>query len=170
MKITDLPKKLKTFSGVYFLASLLIFCFLIFQFWLQTSLQFQPCPMIYVERIILLILGFLFLAFSLLQHTYFTQRYSSLGCVIISLVGLIVSGKHVWIQFSGPGSLPQVTATQLQNVKFISMIKLGMTGTASCATEVWTGFGLSLAIWTFILFLLFMVLSFCQSRREFHKD
>lgn len=162
--------KLKSFRGVYFLAAILVFSFLIFQFWLQTSLQFQPCPMIYIERIILLILGFLFLTFSLLQHTHFTQQYSSWGCFITSLAGLILSGKHVWIQFSGPGSLPQMTATQLQNVKFVSMIKLGMTGTASCATEVWTGFGLGLATWTFALFLLFTILSFWQSRREFHKD
>ena len=162
--------KLKTFCGVCFFASMLIFAFLILQFLLQTTLKLQPCPMTYVERLIFLILGFLFLSFSMLQHTNFTQRYSSWGCFIISLAGLILSGKHAWLQFSGPGALPQVTAAQLQNVKLASMIKLGVTGTASCATAVWTSFGLSLTTWTFVLFLLFTVLSFWQSRRVFHKD
>lgn len=162
--------KLKSFRGVYFLAAMLAFLFLIFQFLLQPTLKIQPCPMTYIERLIFLILGFLFLSFSMLQHTHFTQRYSSWGCFVFSLAGLILSGKHAWIQFSGPGSLPQITATQLQNVKFASMIKLGVTGTSSCATAIWTGFGLSLTTWTFVLFLFFTILSFWQTRRTFYKD
>ena len=162
--------KLKSFRGVYFISFLLVFFFLIFQFYIQSAFKLLPCSMTYDARILLLILCFLFLSFSLLQHTHSSQKYTSWICLLICLAGLYVTGKHMWVQFSGAGSLPQVTASQLQGLHFMQILKLGISGSASCAKPVWIGFGLSLTIWTFILFLFFAILSFWQSTRGFHLD
>ncbi len=162
--------KLKSFRGVFFISFLLVLLFLVFQYYLQVTLKLQPCPMTLNARILLLTLGLLFLTFSLLQHTYSSQKYTSWVCLLVCFAGLFITGKHMWVQISGAGTLPQITAAQLQALPFTQILKLGIGGSASCATPIWTWFGLSLTMWTFVLFLAFTFVSLMQARRELHQN
>lgn len=163
--------KFQTFRGVYFLAFLATLIFIIIQFYQQAVIGYQPCAMIFLERLIFLLLAFLFITASVLHHSEFTQKISSWLCAGISLIGLFVSGKHVWIQLSTASaqSLPNVTAEQLQRIPFLTLIHLGFHGANRCAQIVWTAFGLSVAKQSFVFFILLGALSIWQSIRKFQK-
>ncbi len=156
-----------SFRGVYFLAFIIASALLIFEYQLQINIGFQPCVMSYVARLLFLLLALLFLIFSLVSNSQSFQRFASFLCLAISLVGIYITAKHVYLQISG--NTANLSFINLSKTPFLDLVRLGFSGSLDCAQIIWRELGLSLAEWTLGWFIFFAALSLFQSIRKFQK-
>lgn len=157
--------KLFSYSKIYLYAFFLLCAYLGFIAYLHIYVKVQPCVLNYIERLLILILAIIFLA-AVLQNASVLSRkiYSWLG-VLISIVGMIATGRHVWLQHAfAAQSLPQVH--NLMDIPFLQLLRYALIGTAECCKVQWEYLGLSLSEWTFCVFLLAAVLCFWQQTRK----
>ena len=153
-----------SFKTVYFIC-FIVACGLIafaayLQFWLGMQIS---CSITYVERIIMLFLGIVFLIVALYTHTPLSRRLWRWFALLISLLGAVAAGRHGWLQRfpiaeSGTSQQP-ATSSFLQSLK-------DMFSSSVCAQAQWSWYGLSLADWAFVFFVLFAIICFWQQNRE----
>lgn len=128
-------------------------------FYFQIELGLPPCPLCILDRIIIGILGLVFLLMS--ANIYFLVRIA--GWLTL-LAGFAVGGRHVWLErFSGPSeSVACAPGEGAQNI--IDWLTSAFVGTGDCSVVYWQIYGLSIADLTLILYFV-LALIFRWSRR-----
>ena len=124
-------------------------------FYFQLHLGLPPCPLCILDRIILLILGGACLVMLLVRGL--GLRLMFVFSALLVLAGLIVGGRHIWLERaprqSSGGCVPQDQAADL-----LEWLTSAFIGTSDCSIVFWRLAGLSLADWTFILYVLLAAL------------
>jgi disulfide bond formation protein DsbB len=146
-----------SFKVVYFLC-FLVACFLIgVDAYLQVMTDIMPCFLSHVARAFMLAVAIIFLIAVLYNHTTFSRKFWSWLALLISLGGALVTGLHSWLQ---RGSVAQFQFSSLYAHLH------NMFDPQTCVSMQWTKFGLSLANWGLIFFVLFVVICFWQQGRR----
>ncbi|MDX1901577.1 MAG: disulfide bond formation protein B [Gammaproteobacteria bacterium] len=138
-------------------------------FWLENYAGVIPCPLCLLQRFTFITMGVFFLL-----GTFFDARiwHIMLGSItsLLSLTGVLLSGRQVWLQY-----LPQdqqsdcgVSLTYLFKIlppsQALSKI---LEGSTECARVAWKFLSLSLAEWSLIFFVLFLIFSLIHLRMNF---
>lgn len=124
--------------------------------YLQHSLRLEPCPLCIFQRIFVIALGVVMLVAAVHDPRGVGRRVYGAVVVLIAVLGVVVAGRHVWLQHlpadqvpeCGPGLEYMLNAFPLGEA--MSMV---FRGSGECAEVQWTFIGLSIPEWTLIIFL-----------------
>lgn len=147
----------------YLIAFFIICLFFVGSILLQIYFGMSPNMFIFVERFIMLILGLLFLMWTLITHTPLSKLICGWTTTIISLCGLMVSVRHVLLQHY-PAVISKVVAP-VPGSKFYTVLYLLEKlyyGVPEASEIHWVGFGFSFATWTSVVFFILVLLSLSQ--------
>lgn len=149
-------------KNTYLYAFLLCWSVIAAAFLIQETVHLKPCPLCLVQRFIFMLLsGFFFLLFVLPQRRKIYMLILQVGSVFLSCLGIIVSGRHLWLQQFGTvqnscaGDLIYLLKHfPLQKI----MIRL-FNGAGNCATIDWQFLSLSMPAWALLFFIFFAAFS-----------
>lgn len=131
---------------------------LAYAFYTQLHGGLVPCPLCIFQRIAFMLAGAVFLIAGLHAPRGDTgQRIYGLLALIATVIGAGIAGRHVWIQHLPADQVPSCGPglDYLRELMPItSVIRKVLTGSGECAKVDWTLFGLSMAEWGLLWFLL----------------
>ena len=158
--------------STYLLSFLLTAGLLGITFYLQKFDGFIPCPLCILQRITLGSLYVIFLLAWLLGTKKIVSFVFALLASLISLLGILLSGRQVWLQHlpkdknAGCGVSLQYL---MHALPFKEVVAKVMQGTAECSEKGWEFLNLSLASWSLIWFVIFFGLCLIQLRRAIRR-
>ncbi|WP_116964158.1 disulfide bond formation protein B [Fastidiosibacter lacustris] len=139
---------------------LVIFGIIYFEF---TGLK--PCPMCLLQQFAILLLTVVSLIALLHRPQTTGVRIYSFIIGIISLLGALIALKQVWMQWHPSkyiGSCEAGVDSLFQNLPLLNFVKALFTSGPDCSQIDWQLFGLSMAAYSFMIFIIFSALHFWQ--------
>ena len=130
--------------------------------YMQHVMYLDPCPLCIVTRVIILILAVLFLINLLINPIKLGRRFSGILFTLTSLAGVIVSGRHSWLQIYPPeseGSCGPGLNHWIDNLPAQEVLQKVFKGTAECSAESLNIIGLTIPNWNLVFFLIFLFFS-----------
>lgn len=139
-----------------------------FALYLQHGLGLEPCPLCVFQRVAMISTGVIAALAALHNPSATGRRIYALGLVLTSLAGVVVAGRHVWLQHlpadqvpsCGPGLDYWLDALPLRDV----MVQV-FQGSGECAVVDAAWLGISLPGWTLVTFSGLLLVSFWQMLR-----
>ena len=123
----------------------------------------EPCPLCISQRLVILLIGLVFLVAGLHNPKQTgIKRYALVGTVV-ALLGASIASRHVWLQHLPPEEVPECgpgLAYMFQYFPLFDTLKLMLSGTGDCAKVDWTMLGFSMPAWTLLAFIMLAILSF----------
>jgi protein dithiol:quinone oxidoreductase len=140
-----------------------------FGLYLQYAKGLEPCPLCILQRYAFVAIGLVALVATLHNPAKGGRAIYSFLSVLFALGGLIVAGRHVWLEHlpkdqvpaCGPGLDFILDAFPLS--KALPMI---FKGSGECANVVWRFVGLSISEWAFVWFVLLAMAAFLVMRKR----
>ena len=118
----------------------------------------EPCPLCIFQRIAFTAAGAVFLIAGLHgPRGVVGQRIYALLALVATGIGAGIAGRHVWIQHLPADQVPTCGPGldyMRELMPLTSVIRKVLTGSGECARVDWTLFGLSMAEWGLVWFLL----------------
>jgi len=160
--------KRRAINGIGFLccASMLAYAY-----YLEFFEGLVPCPLCVLERLMVAILGFVFLV----EAVHAPCRCGTTRCygaliALVSTVGVGVAGRHVWMQSLSPEDavfcLPPLSYL-LQFSSLTDTLGLILSVPGDCKTTDWTLLGLTIAAWSLLAFITLGTMGLiCNWRRD----
>lgn len=140
-------------NGLGFLACIAGLGFAVYA---QFVLKLEPCPLCIFQRVALLAVGLVFLA-AALHNPRGWGVWSYAGLLGLSnAAGAAIAARHVWLQHLPPDEVPRCGPGldyMLQAFPLNEVIRDVLTGSGECAKIDWTLLGLSMPVWTLLLFI-----------------
>lgn len=151
----------------------LMLCILILfaAFTIQYLYQLQPCLLCLLERYIIFVITVLFLL-SFIHNPIYVGRYIYFSCLVVfCLLGIILSGRHIWLQHLPLDQMPSCSAgleQMLQYQPILQVFKTILTTVGECGKIDFRLFGLSLAGYSFIAFIIILLYSlfYCPLNKQ----
>lgn len=147
-----------TFRAQCLLAFLACAGLLAFALYEQLHVGLVPCPLCIFQRIAFTVTGVVFLVAGLhAPNRTAGQRAYALLALIAAMAGVGIAARHVWIQHLPPDQVPACGPglDYLRELLPLSgVIRTVLTGSGECAKVDWTLFGLSMAEWGLVWFVL----------------
>lgn len=138
-------------------------------FYLEGHLGLDPCPLCIIDRLIVGLIGMIFLLALIHNPRDWGQRvYGGLGS-IASLLGVAVCVRHIWLQNLPPDDVPACAPGldyMLDTLPMMETLKIVFTTSGECAEVHWTFLGLSIPEQTLLVFLGFLALNLVQLGRK----
>lgn len=161
-KVKKLNEKLKPYLTVraFDFYMFVIASFLVgYAFFIQHVELINPCPLCVVERFFTMLLAvFYFIGSIHRSHNKYWRVIFHLIGLIISLLGLFVSLRHVWLQYFTTqlqeGLCGPDLRYMLENLPLQQVLNLLFVGKGNCAVIDKVIFSLSLSAWALIFFLI----------------
>jgi len=116
-------------------------------------LGLAPCPLCIFQRVAVIVLGVLFLLAALHGPGRMGARIYGILLGLAALAGMLVAGRHIWIQAQPPGSVAACGADLdylLEIMPVTEVITKVLTGSGECGKIDWTLLGLSMPWWVLI--------------------
>ena len=148
----------------FFYFSLASLCILLLGFglYLEYARGLEPCPLCIFQRIAYLaIFTTAVIAMIHAPGITFTRIYSGL-ITLIALTGAAIAARQVWLQHLPPDRVPDCGPGLdyiLDTFPLAKALKLILSGSGECAEIQWQFFGLSIAEWSLIMFILIAILN-----------
>ncbi len=126
-----------------------------FALYLEHVQNLAPCPLCVFQRVFVILAGIVFLI-AFIHHSKSVMHYLyALLSLTAAVGGLIVAGRHTWLQHLPPDEVPScgpgldylLDAFPLQEV-----LKTVFSGSGECANISWTFLYLTLPEWVLVLF------------------
>ncbi len=124
--------------------------------YLQYQQDLEPCPLCIFQRVFVIASGLIMGTAALHNPAETGRRIYGLLLLIPGLAGVIVAGRHVWLQQLPADQVPECgpgLEYMLQAFPFQEAIKMVFTGSGECAQVQWTILGLSIPTWTLMVFI-----------------
>lgn len=140
-------------------AAAFVVCVLVmaYAYFLEYQLELPPCPLCTLQRIAMAALGTLFVAAALHDPGNRGARAYAALMGLVAAAGAAVAGRHVWLQYFSPD---EQASTCLPGLDFLlktmplgESLRLVLFEAGACTGIDWTFLGLSIPVWTLILFL-----------------
>ena len=153
-----------TFRRTYFISFLISFMLLLVSYYLEYQLNIKPCLLCLLQRGLLVILIFTFFFGFVLPSKKIIRFIINFMTILFSFLGLLAAGRQVWLQHivkidpNTPVTCLPDTSFLLHTLPTSQLIKLMLTGTTECFQITWRLFGLSLADWSCLFFLFFLLI------------
>lgn len=158
-------------SRHYFIVLLVCIALIGTALYMQYSMGLEPCPLCALTRIVVIAFGFLtFLA--LILRPLAIRKFLSLLMAITSLIGLGVSGRHLWLQSLPADEVPNCGPGLdyiVDAFPFLDALKMILAGSGECAEVSWRFIGLSIPGWMMVFFvaaLVFSIMSYCTKKKR----
>lgn len=132
---------------------------LFFAYLLQFSLHLKPCFLCLLQRYILWGMAFVYFVGALHNGRGISRYIYSSLVILFCLLGLLVSGRQIWIQNLPPEQVPPCTAgfdRLLQFHSFFDAFQESIVSAGECAKDVFHLWGLSLAEWSLLGFIILL--------------
>lgn len=161
--------KMPSVRATYFISFIIIASLISTTFYLQKYDGMVPCPLCLLQRIVFALLGVVFFFGMVSSATKFKRGIIGVLACIFSLVGILLSGRQVWLQHL-PADKNADCGVSLQYLMHVLPLKQLITkiaqGTAECSVKGWEFLNLSLAEWSLVFFILFLLVSVGQTLRK----
>lgn len=149
----------------YFIAFIAVALLLGGAAYLQIYMGVNPCPLCLLQRFTLGALGAVFLLGVVCSSKACGRWITGLLSLIVSSAGIILSGRQVWLQYY-PAQTGENCEASLQYLlsafPLDQVIKKIFVGGTECSRVDWQFMHVSLAQWSFICFIFFLLFSFWQ--------
>lgn len=136
--------------------------------YLQYVLDLEPCPLCIFQRIVIIVMGLIFLA-AAVQNPGDRGAKVYVGLqTVVGGVGIALALRHLWIQAQPPGSVPSCGMGlnyMLETFPLGEVIDKVLRGSGECA-QVDIVMGLSIPMWTLLLFLALIAWALLLARKE----
>ena len=127
---------------------------------IQNIYHLEPCPLCILQRVCYFGIGLWFLIFALLPQRVLLCRIHGVLQALTAGAGLFFSSKQVLLQMAhekvasscGPG-----LEYMLHNMSLPSVVQSILTGTGDCSLVDWRFLGLSMAGWSALCFIFFLI-------------
>lgn len=129
----------------------------------------EPCPLCILQRVFILLVGFILLLAVLHNPGIFGTRIYAFIAGSLALIGAGISARHVWLQNLPEDQVPSCGPGLnfiLDNFPVSKAIEMVMRGSGECAEVLWSFMGLSIPGWTFVAFIFLAILAFSQMFRK----
>jgi disulfide bond formation protein DsbB len=150
--------KLRLSSRVAYLGGFLVSGGLIaYALYLQYYEYQDPCPLCILQRVVYIALMIVFLVGALHGPRRTGAIVYSTLLVIVSLIGAGIATRHVWLQHLPKDKVPECgpgLAYMLDRFPLMSVFEKIFRGSGECAEVGWRLFGLSVAEWSLVWFVL----------------
>lgn len=139
---------------------------LAFAYYLEYHEYIQPCPLCMLQRGMYLLLALFFCLWSIPRNMpCWLSRGFALIIAFISIVGIGIAGRQIWLEHLPPGEAPLCSASLerlLEIYPVLEVFRRILTTSGECARVMLRIVGLSLAEWSLVLFELILLLSLYQ--------
>lgn len=126
----------------------------------QHVLLLEPCPLCVLQRVAVIGSGAAFLMLALHNASAGWMHRIFIGLLgLFALGGLIVAGRHVWLQHLPPDKVPSCgpgLGYMLDTFPFADALKMVFMGSGECASLDWSLLGISMPGWVFLALLLLL--------------
>jgi len=125
--------------------------------YIQHILHQDPCPLCMVQRLIYFVIGALFFVAALHNAKPFGAKLYSVLIALVSLSGVGVALRHIWIQHLPADQVPACGPGLDFMLKHFPMSEVWqevLHGSGECAAKGWTLLGLGIPEWALIWFVL----------------
>jgi disulfide bond formation protein DsbB len=153
-----------SFKQANFLGAIIAFIMIISALAIQLTFNLEPCPLCITQRIIFIVIGALFILFTLLPSNNAYIKLSHLISILAAgLVGVIFSIRHILIQakiIEIPAECGIDLDYMFENFPFTEAVNLLFKGTGDCSQIDWTFFGITLpqmALLGYIFFITYTI-------------
>ena len=120
----------------------------------QYQLYLDPCPLCILQRVAVIGMGIIFLLLAVHNPRPGWARRVYLGLFGLSVLGgIIVAGRHVWLQHMPPDKVPSCgpgLGYMLDNFPVGDALRMAFTGSGDCSEIHWQLLGLSMPAWVLI--------------------
>lgn len=86
--------------------------------------------------------------------------------IIFSVLGALSASRQIWLQLHPQAAITEVCVPGLEymmtSLPFADVLKFLYSGSSHCSEVKWTLLGLSIAGWSLIAFVGFIILGICQ--------
>jgi disulfide bond formation protein DsbB len=127
-----------------------------FGFYLQYVKHQDPCPLCMVQRVIFIAIMLLFLIAATHGPKRLGARLYAAFIVLLSLSGVGVAARHIWIQHLPPDQVPACGPGldyMLETMPMANVLKELMHGSGECAAKGWTLFTLGIPEWSLLCYI-----------------
>ncbi len=138
-------------AGVLFAGGLLGF-----GLFLQYVKHQDPCPLCMVQRLIFIAILAVFAVAALQGPKRIGTRYYAALIVLLSLAGVSVASRHIWIQNLPKDQVPACGPGldyMLETMPMSHVLKELMHGSGECAAKGWTFLTLGIPEWSLLCYL-----------------
>lgn len=116
----------------------------------------EPCPLCVLQRLAFIWIGAVALVGALHNPGRAGRWVYGLLVVLGSAAGIIVAGRHVWLQSLPPDQVPECGMGlnyMLETMPFSEVLAQVFYGSGECAQIDWTFAGLSMPWWTLFWYI-----------------
>jgi protein dithiol:quinone oxidoreductase len=125
--------------------------------YVQFALAIEPCPLCIFQRIVVIVVGVVFLVGSIQNPRETGRRIYGVIQLLAAFIGVGIAARHIWVQHQPPdpfaGCAPGWNY-MVSNFPISKVLKMAFTGSADCSQITWTFLNLSMPEWTLICYVL----------------
>lgn len=150
--MSDRPAGCRAWNLAGFAACALGMAYALF---LQHVQGLLPCHLCIFQRVVMIALGVVFLVAALHDPRRGGGRVYAVLFALLGAIGMVVAGRHVWVQMQPPGSVGACGASlefMFQMLPPSEVIARVFKGGAECQTIDWRFLGLTMPAWLFAVF------------------
>lgn len=146
----------------YFSIFLVCTALLGFGLYLEHVVGLDPCPLCVFQRIAYITIGIIALLAAIHGPGYIAIRFYSGLITIAALTGGGIAARQVWLQHLPADQVPECGPGldyMLDAFPFAEAMKMVLSGSGECAEVHWRFLGMSIAEWSLIWFVIFIIVA-----------
>ena len=127
---------------------------------MQYALKLDPCPLCSFQRLFVIALGGVFMVAAVHDPGVTGRRVYGAFIVVLGLLGMVVAGRHVWLQNLPADQVPECgpgLEYLLDAFPLTEALSLVFRGSGECADVQWVFLGLTIPGWTLVIFTAFTI-------------
>ena len=154
VSLNALLRQRPLFLGAFLICVALMATALTFQY----VMKLEPCPLCIFQRIFVIALGGVMLVAAIHNPALMGRRVYGGLIVALGLLGMVVAGRHVWLQNLPADQVPECgpgLEYLLDAFPLMEAMSIVFRGSGECADVQWVFLGLTIPGWTLVIFTAF---------------
>ena len=127
---------------------------------MQYALKLEPCPLCIFQRVFVMALGGIALVAAIHDPGLAGRRVYGVLIVVFGVLGMIVAGRHVWLQTLPADQVPECgpgLEYMLNAFPLTEALSLVFRGSGECDDVQWVFLGLTIPGWRLVIFTAFTI-------------
>ncbi len=158
------------FRLLFICGSLISALILSFAYILEYKFNLVPCPLCLLQRYALWAIFCAFIIGAIYNGKTIARTLYCISIFLFSIIGIILSSRHVWLQYFAPPGVANCMAElgrMLQFKPFLQVLKeILLQSSAECTRIDFTFLKLSLPAWSLLSFIVFAIFSVLVGWRQ----
>ena len=162
LSTSSMDSTTKSIRFSFFIGFIITLLMIALALFMQHYMELLPCPLCIVQRVIVMVLAVVFFMGFLHNPATWGRRVYGLLLTLISAGGLLVAGRHTWLQHLPADKVPECgpgLEFWMNNLPPNEVIQKVFQGSGECAEVAYRFIGLSIAEWSLVAFVLFLIYS-----------